>query len=99
MQEKINVTIERENENVMLVFNFENVIKLNLSLDNQDELKDFFQTLLKKLFDDYNSLGKQYNLSFNDKEGKDLFHDVAEKYITNLDAEIQSIYSKMQRNI
>lgn len=38
---------------------------------------------------------KEYTLNFKDCDGSDLFHDVAEKYVSSLNSEIQSIYSRM----
>ena len=95
MKETIDVTIERSGEQVFLVFNFENVLKMNLTSNNQEEMKIFFQKLIAKLFNDYTSSEKEYALNFKDCDGSDLFHDVAEKYVSSLNSEIQSIYSRM----
>ena len=95
MQEMIDVTIERDNDSVVLVFNFEKAIKMNLTSENQEEIKSFFQKLLAKIFDDFVSFQKEYYLNLKDEDEKDLFHDVSAKYVSNLNTEIQSIYAKL----
>ena len=95
MQKQINVIVERNEPNVFLVFQFEKILKLNLSSDNQDETKSFFQNLLKTVFDDFVGSQTEYILLLLDDES-DLFHDVAKKYVSNLGNEIQSLYSTIR---
>ena len=94
MQEMIDVTIERSEEQVFLIFNFETAIKMCLTSDDQEEIKAFFQNLLVRVYDDFILLKKEYSFGFKDPDSKDLFHDVAEKYVSNINTEIQSIYAK-----
>ena len=96
MQKRIDVTIERA-ESITLIFHFDKQIELDISSDNQEIVKIFFRSLLSNIFNDYIDNKIEYSLDFSD-DGKDLFHDVAEKYIRNLDNEIQSVYSDLKTN-
>ena len=93
----IDVHVKRDEGGVILAFEFEKTIELNLSTDDQQEVALFFEKMLAKLFDDYIASQKEYRLKLVDDNGTDLFHDVAQKYVANLDTEIQSIYSKFNQ--
>lgn len=95
MEKIINVTIAREDDIVNLVFHFESELKLNLSSSEAKPVEAFFQKLLHIVFRAYNSeLQDTFKFQLEDK-GEDLFHDVAEKYLLNLNSEIKSIYSSL----
>lgn len=95
MRITIKVTIDRSEDKFILVFSFQNPLNLNLSCVDARPVQKFFQELLKKVFDDYNSDNKTiYEFELDDDE-TDLFHDVAEKYIKNLNSELKSIYTSL----
>ena len=95
MQKIIKTIIDRSDENFILVFCFQNPLKLDLSSVDTKPVQKFFQELLKKVFDDYNLDNKIiYEFEMDDGE-TDLFHDVAEKYIKNLNSELKSIYTSL----
>lgn len=95
MQKLINITIERKDKEVFLLFHFDSILKLNLSTDGQEEAKSFFQKLLKIIFDSYNDFNDEFDIKLLD-DGDDLFHDVACKYVEVLKNEIQSLYSNLK---
>ena len=94
MQTTINVIISRE-EQIKLLFQFEDPLCLNLSSENENEIKTFFNSLLKKMYSDYKSENKIEYVFRLDDETEDLFHDVSNKYIFNLNNEMKSIYSSL----
>ena len=87
METKIQVKIFRENE-IKLIFNFESKsIELFLSSDNTEETQKFFIELLEEIIE-----GKYESISFNlQDDEKDLYHDVAEKYLGTLESELKQI--------
>lgn len=95
MQKTIKTIISRSDEAFILVFCFENPLNLNLSSMDTQPVQKFFQELFKRVFDDYNSNDRIiYEFELDDDE-TDLFHDVAEKYIKNLNSELKSIYTSL----
>lgn len=93
MERIINVTIER-NENIELVFNFENKLKLNLSSDKTKDTQEFFLHLLNEIV----KLDDTITFTLED-EKEDLFHDVADKYLKNLEYEIKKVLSEIPRRL
>lgn len=93
MERIINVTIER-NENIELVFNFENKLKLNLSSDKTKDTQEFFLQLLNEIV----KLNDTITFTLED-EKEDLFHDVADKYLNNLEYEIKKIVGEIPRRL
>jgi len=68
-----------------LVFEFTpEKLYLNLEKESSEEIRKLFVNLLNKL------LINEFNLEFVSK-GKDLFNEVAENYIINLDNEISKL--------
>lgn len=95
MEKTIKTIISRSNEAFILAFCFENPLNLNLSSMDTQPVQNFFQELLKRVFDDYNSNDRIiYEFELDDNE-TDLFHDVAEKYVKNLNSELKSIYTSL----
>lgn len=84
----ITVDLVTENEKELLVFNFDEKISLDLTNDNADILKSFFQSLLQKIEN------QDICLELNKTDRTDLFYDVAKKYIEHLNIEITSIISQ-----
>lgn len=93
MENNITVTIQREEE-IKLIFHFATQLVLNLSSDNTKETQAFFLSLLKELVESKTSI----KLNLND-EVNDLYHDVAEKYLKNLDVEINKILVQFPQKI
>lgn len=84
----ITVDLVTENEKELLVFNFDEKISLDLTSDNADILKSFFQSLLQKIEN------QDICLELKKTDRTDLFYDVAKKYIEHLNIEITSIISQ-----
>lgn len=93
MERKINVTIER-NENIELVFDFKSKLKLNLSSDETKDTQKFFLQLLNEIV----KLNDTISFTLDD-EKEDLFHDVADKYLKNLEYEIKKIVSEIPQRL
>lgn len=93
MEQQIKVTIERD-VNIYLVFAFENPIRLNLSSDKTEDTQKFFLDLLQEL------IRKKSEITFLLEDSKeDLYHDVAKKYLENLEQEIKKIVPKIPKEI
>lgn len=93
MERIVNVTIER-NETIELVFGFENELKLNLSSDKTKDTQKFFLQLLNEIV----KLNETVAFILDD-EKEDLFHDVADKYLKNLEYEIKKVVSEIPRRL
>lgn len=81
----ITVDLVTKDEKELLVFNFETKIELDLTSDDPNDLKKFFQELLNSTY------GKKIILKFNESERQDLFYDVSKKYIDHLNNKLLSI--------
>lgn len=86
--QEITVDLITENEKELLVFNFDEKLSLDLTSDNAEDLKKFFQDLLKKIEN------QNIDIKFNETDRTDLFYDVAKKYVEHLKTEISSIVSQ-----
>lgn len=86
--QEITVDLITENEKELLVFNFDEKLSLDLTNDNAEDLKKFFQDLLKKIEN------QNIDIKFNETDRTDLFYDVAKKYVEHLKTEISSIVSQ-----
>lgn len=86
---KIKVTILRGENGAELIFNFETIHKLDLKSDNVDDTHKFFISLLDEVLksDEAFKFELEDNIS-------DIFSDVAKKYLSNLDNEIQKIFEE-----
>lgn len=87
-KEMIKVNLVTENEKELLIFNFEEKISLDLTNDDAEQLRNFFQSLLKHIED------KNIELQFEETDRNDLFYDVAKKYVEHLKIEISSIITQ-----
>lgn len=85
---EIEVELVTDGEKELLKFSFEEEISIDLASNNSEQLKIFFQKLLK------NIENQDITLKFIETDRKDLFYDVAKKYIEHLDGEIASICSQ-----
>lgn len=63
-------------------------LSLDLTSDNVNDLKTFFQELLKKIEN------QNVDIKFNETDRTDLFYDVSKKYVEHLKTEISSIVSQ-----
>ena len=90
---RVDVELITNNEKELLVFNFDNKIYLDLTSDDRDKLKEFFQQLLKEV------LNQDIDLNFVETERNDLFYDVAKKYVDHLKVEIESIITQKLNKI
>ena len=87
-EQEITVDLITKEEHELLVFNFPEKLYLDLTSDNAEELKLFFQNLLQKIEN------KEINIKFNESDRTDLFYDVAKKYVEHLKTEVSSIMSQ-----
>lgn len=87
-KQEIMVDLITDGEKELLVFNFDETISLDLTSESPEDLKSFFQKLLKKIEN------KNVEIKFNETDRKDLFYDVAKKYVEHLKTEISSIVSQ-----
>ncbi len=86
--QEITVDLITKDEKEILVFNFDEALSLDLTSDNVEDLKNFFQDLLKKIEN------QNIDIKFNETDRTDLFYDVAKKYVEHLKTEISSIVSQ-----
>ncbi len=84
----ITVDLVTKNDKELLIFNFDEKLSLDLTSDDVNNLKIFFQELLKKIEN------QNFDLKFNETDRTDLFYDVAKKYVEHLKTEISSIISQ-----
>lgn len=92
--EKIKTSLERKNDVCYLVFKFnEGEKRINLNSNDQNELTDLFEFILKKLF-----CGIFEFESPND-ESKDLFYEVSVDYINALNNELVKTYEQIPEEL
>jgi len=87
MSKKLEIFVEliTEEKAEYLSFLFESPIKICLTSDDQSALKFFFSSLLQTIKND------EISFKLNDNGRRDLFYEVAQKYIINLNREIAAI--------
>ena len=85
MEQEIKVNLERGDE-IKAIFEFSEKLILNLSSEKTSDTQNFFLALLDELIKNPNEI--KFNLE-DTKE--DLYHDIAEKYLKNLETEIKQI--------
>jgi hypothetical protein len=84
----IDVELQTIESHELLVFNFDKPIHIDLTSSDADELKTFFQELLR------NVVNKDVELNFLESDRNDLFYDVAKKYVEHLKTEVSSIVTQ-----
>ena len=90
--QEITVDLITENEKELLVFNFDEKLSLDLTSDNAEDLKKFFQDLLKKIEN------QNIDIKFNETDRTDLFYDVAKKYVEHfLSSNKSTVLSRANR--
>lgn len=85
MHKEIDVMIDEIDDKAFMVFNFEEPIKIDLTSDDQENIKMMFYNILREFINDQEIIFK-----FN-KEKEDLYSEVAEKYIKHLNTELKSL--------
>lgn len=85
MHKEIEVIINEVDDKAYMVFNFEEPIKIELTSDDQENIKLMFYNILSEFVNNQEIIFK-----FN-KEREDLYSEVVEKYIKHLNAELKSL--------
>ena len=93
MEQEVKVSIERGKE-IKVIFYFSNELILNLSSDSTTDTQDFFLKLLNELIEN----PKEINFKLED-ENNDLYHDITEKYLRNLETEIKKIIINIPKKL
>lgn len=85
-----NATIKREEEKASLVLSIgETDYIICLTDDNPNEVKNVFNDLIVEL-----KKGK-FNFTFSDDQ-KDLYHEICDEYIKQLNGEIADVFSQLK---
>jgi hypothetical protein len=82
MNREIEVVIKEENGKTYIVFNFDNPIEIDITSDDQENIKKVFYAILEKFVEN-----QDISFHFN-KNKEDLFSEVTEKYVSHLNSEI-----------
>ena len=86
----VRVEIFREEEQVSLIFNELRELKINLSDSSVEDIKNLFNSIFDTIVDE------KELISLELKDGKnDLFHEVAEDIIDQLNSEIEQSKSDL----
>lgn len=85
MHKEIEVLIEEIDEKAYMVFNFEEPIKIELTSDDQENIKKMFYNILREFVNN-----QEMSFKFN-KKTDDLYSEVVEKYIKHLNTELKSL--------
>ena len=84
-------TINREKEKTSLLLTINGkILEILLTEDNPINVKSVFNDLLKEL------QGGLFKFELDDEEESDLFHHVCNEYITQLNTELQSVYTELE---
>lgn len=88
--EVVNNTVkETDTKREYLEFKFDNTIRIDLTSDDSNQLKELFVELLKEF-----NKGK-FDLVYKNESGRsDLFAEVSEKYIKDLNSELMGLYTQ-----
>ena len=85
MNNEVIVNISTEGEKTYIVFNFEQPIKLKITSDSKEEIKNVFYEILNHVISD-----NYITFKFT-RTGEDLYNDVTEKYIQDLNNELEAL--------
>lgn len=88
MSEVILSNIKKIDDKQYLVFNFDEPIEIELTSNDSELIKKVFILILNNLID-----GKFLTFKF-EKNGSDIFNEVAEKYIETLNEELSKLKEK-----
>lgn len=92
MDNLVLVKVSRVNEEIKMIFCFEEEIELNLTSDKVEDLQHFFVEILHKMVEK----GEVFNFKLDD-DIDDLYHDVSSKYINNLNIEMKNIFKEIPK--
>lgn len=83
-------TINRQDQKAILLFELPGItLTVPLTEDKPNEVKEVFNKLIAQL--------KQGNFQFELVDDKsDLFHFISEEYITQLNTELEAVYSELE---
>lgn len=85
-------TIEGTPKKELLEFDFQKPIHIDLTSDDPEQLKQFFSDLLTEYNED------PFSVKYDNSENRnDLFADISEKYIHDLDNELKALASKFPK--
>lgn len=85
-------TIEVTPKKELLEFDFQKPIHIDLTSDDPEQLKQFFSDLLTEYNED------PFSVKYDNSENRnDLFADISEKYILDLDNELKALASKFPK--
>lgn len=85
MNNEIIVNILTEEEKTYIVFNFEQPIKLEITSDSKETIKNVFYEILNHIIND-NFITFEFI-----RTGEDLYNDITEKYIQDLNNELEAL--------
>lgn len=85
MNNEIIVNILNEKDKTYIVFNFEQPIKLEITTDSKEAIKNVFYEILNHVIS-----GNYFTFKFT-RTGEDLYNDITEKYIQDLNNELEAL--------
>lgn len=85
MNNEIIVNISTEEEKTYIVFNFKQPIKLEITSDSKETIKNVFYEILNHVISDNFITFKFIRTS------EDLYNDITEKYIQDLNNELEAL--------
>lgn len=88
---KVEVKLIKSKGSELLSFKFDTKLEIELLSDNAQDLKDFFQSVLERLF------VEEFELDFVPEFENDLYTEVSKKYVALLDNEIKTIRNQMPK--
>ena len=84
-------TIKRkEDETSLVLHSGDEEFSIILTNDDPEEIKDVFNRLLEEL------KGGLIKFELEDDNGDDLYHDISEEYIKQLNSELEEVYKEMK---
>lgn len=90
MDNTVMVKVNRENDDIKMIFCFEQELELVLTSDKIESLQQFFIEILHKMIEK----GEAFDFKLED-DIDDLYHDVSSKYISNLNVEMKNIFKEI----
>jgi len=88
---KVEVRLIKSKDSELLRFGFDTNLEIELLSDNGQNLKDFFQLILERLF------VEEFELNFIPEFENDLYTEVSMKYVALLDNEIKTIRNQLPK--
>lgn len=88
---KVEVKLIKSKGSELLRFGFDTNLEIELLSDNAQNLKNFFQLILERLF------VEEFELDFISEFENDLYTEVSKKYVALLDNEIKTIRNQLPK--